>query len=36
VAGEPRLVDPSLAGLAYAVDGVVVKITGRSVPTVGS
>jgi hypothetical protein len=35
VAGEPRLVDPSLAGLAYAVDGVVVKITGRSVPTVG-
>jgi hypothetical protein len=35
VAGEPMLVDPSLAGRAYAVDGRVVQIDGRRVPTVG-
>ncbi len=35
VAGEPRLVDPALAGFAYAVAGSVVEIDGRQVPTVG-
>lgn len=35
VEGEPRLVDPALAGLAYAVDGVVVQVAGRKVSTVG-
>ncbi|MDG1480502.1 MAG: hypothetical protein P8R54_12975 [Myxococcota bacterium] len=35
VAGEPRLVDPALSGLAYAVEGNVVEIDGRQVPTVG-
>jgi hypothetical protein len=35
VSGEPRLVDPALAGLAYAVEGRVVQIDGRQVPTVG-
>ena len=35
VAGAPMLVDPSLAGRAYAVDAGLVQIDGRTVPSVG-